>query len=65
MEIKRNWDLRSVDIIPVIISAEGLVHKELKSDLNRIGLKEFVIQDLQKAVLLSTCHIIRKVLNFS
>ena len=36
VEIKRQWNLSRVDILPVIISAEGLVHKDIRRNLLKL-----------------------------
>jgi hypothetical protein len=48
-------------MIPVIIGSTGRVSKSLKKYLGNISLRH-EIKELQKAAILSTAHILRKVL---
>ena len=65
VEIKRNWNLSKVEIFPIIISTEGLVHRELRSNLKLLGLNQNIVDQMQKAVIIDTCHLVRKVLGVS
>ena len=60
-EIKRMWNIRSIKVIPVIVGALGSASKKLKNCVEKLGV---VISTalLQKAVLLGTARIFRKVL---
>jgi hypothetical protein len=60
IEIQRMWNLKCT-IIPVIIGATGIVTKSLRKNLEAIPGKHS-IDSLQKAAILGTSHIIRKVL---
>ena len=59
IEIKRMWNLKCT-IIPVITGATGIV-TSLKKNLEAVPGKHS-IDSLQKAAILGTSHIIRKVL---
>ena len=61
-ELKRIWKLKKVKVIPVIIGALGTVTNRLESLLKEIDIV-CPIELLQKACLLGTARIIRKVLN--
>ena len=61
-QIRRMWGAETTEIIPVIISSTGLIHLELRNIVKKLGLQEYVIKKMQKAVLIETCGIIRKVL---
>ena len=58
VELKVLWNLREVSIVPVIISATGLIHKNLKDDINEIGII-LNIREMQKTALLGTARIVR------
>ena len=60
-EIKRMWNIRGIKVIPVIVGALGSASKKLKNCVEKLGV---VISTalLQKAVLLGTARIFRKVL---
>ena len=61
IECQRMWDKR-VEVIPVIIGATGIVDKTLKKFLCRIPGQHY-IYNLQRSAILSTAHILRKVLS--
>ena len=61
-EIKRLWKLNEVTIYPVVISAEGMVSTDLKDIFNNLNIPTIILVESQKAVILQTCHIIRKFL---
>ena len=61
-EIARIWCMKKVKIVPIIVGALGSVTKEIEGYINSIGI-ECPISLLQKACLLGTARIIRKVLN--
>jgi hypothetical protein len=54
------WNLKCT-IIPVIIGANGIVTRSLRKNLEVVPGKHS-IDSLQKAAILETSHIIRKVL---
>ena len=56
------WEVKKVLIIPIVIGALGLVTKNLKSNIEIINFKNG-IEPLQKACLLGTARILRKVLD--
>jgi len=60
IEIQRMWNLKCT-IIPVIIGATRIVTRSLRKNLEAIPGKHS-IDSLQKAAILGTSHIIRKVL---
>jgi len=60
IEIQRMWNLKT-KAIPVIIGTTGTISKSLRKYVSNIpGKHEF--KELQKTVILSTAHIVRKVL---
>ena len=60
IEIQRMWNLICT-IVPVIIGATEIVTRSLKKNLETVPGKHS-IDSLQKAAILGTSHIIRKVL---
>ena len=61
-ELKRIWKLCRVTVLPIIIGALGTVSKDLKKWLAEIGVT-FCLKSLQRACLLGTGGILRKVLD--
>ena len=61
-EIKRMWNVKEVTIVPLIIGALGTIGKNFERWLKKIEI-ECSIELLQKACLLGTAKIIRKVLD--
>ena len=55
------WNLRSIDVIPVVVGALGSVSKTIGQFLEQIGI-DIRIGLLQKAALLGTARILRNVL---
>ncbi len=47
---RRMWKLEMTEIIPIVIHSTGLVHAELRNNVNRLGLQEYVIRNLRKVV---------------
>lgn len=61
-QIRDIWKLKRVDIVPLIISCNGLVHKKTTEHLKEMKLPPNTLIWMQKAVLLGTVNIIRSVL---
>lgn len=62
-EIRQQWRQDSVVILPIVISTTGIVPCSLAKNLTTLGLPPYLICDMQKSVILNTCHIVRKFLN--
>lgn len=62
-EIKRIWKLGEVQIIPIVISVEGVITTRLKPFSDQLGLPKGLLTLSQKAVILQTCHLVRKFLS--
>lgn len=62
-EIKRMWQVAGVRTIPIIISANGIVHRSLKQHLQEMNLPASVIIHMQKYAVLGTTSIVRKVIS--
>lgn len=61
-EILDMWNMRKVTIVPVILSALGVIPKSLRTSLKKIGIDYKVHTKMQKAVLLHTAGIVRSFL---
>lgn len=62
IELKNIWKLHEVSHFPMVISAEGVVTRNFKRNLEKLDIKN-IFDEAQKATLLQTCHIVRKFLN--
>ena len=60
-EIKKLWNCKEVKVVPVVIGALGVISKNLKNYLKVLEVK-CNVELLQKATLLGTARILRKVL---
>ena len=49
-------------MVPIVIGALGAIPKNLKNHLDSIGVDKIAVQQLQKAALLGTAHILSKYL---
>jgi hypothetical protein len=57
------WCLEKISILPLIISATGIVPQSLFKNLKILDLGNTLVVEIQKGILLSSCHIVRKFLN--
>ncbi|XP_044749669.1 uncharacterized protein LOC123310265 [Coccinella septempunctata] len=62
-EMRDIYQLRKVDIMPLIISVNGLIPRKTTEHLKELSLPQNAILWIQKAVILGTVNIIRKVLH--
>ena len=60
-EILRLWNLKKIDVIPVVLGPLGSVTKTFEKYVHEIGIK-VDLPTIQKATLLRTARILRKVL---
>jgi hypothetical protein len=61
---KRNlWCLEKNSILPLVISATGIVPQSLFKNLKILDLDNTLVVEIQKGILLYSCHIVRKFLN--
>jgi hypothetical protein len=56
------WYLEKKSILPLIISATGIVPQSLFKNLKILNLENTLVVEIQKGILYS-CHIVRKFLN--
>jgi hypothetical protein len=57
------WCLEKKPILPLIISATGIVPQTLFKNLKILGLGNTLVVEIQKGRLLYSCHIVRKFVN--
>lgn len=62
-EVKALWRLDKVTILPIVISATGVVPVSLLGALEQLNMTVKELRQIQKAVILSTCNITRSFLN--
>lgn len=61
-ELQRIWKMNICRVVPIVIGATGEIPKTLKTSLEKLDLKPSLYLPAQKAVILSTCRIVREVL---
>lgn len=64
IELKKCWNLKKVNTIPIICGALGSTGKNIEEYLKMIS-ENLEFRTIQKTVLLGTSHIIRNVINSS
>jgi hypothetical protein len=57
------WCLEKISILPLVISATGIVPQSLFKNLKILDLNNTLVVEIQKGILLYSCHIVRKFLN--
>lgn len=62
LEIKQQWHFDTVIVVPVVLSATGVIPHTLQESLTILNIPSSIYISLQKAVILSTCRIVRKFL---
>jgi hypothetical protein len=62
-EIKSVWKLNSVIIVPIIISATGVIPKNLHQSIATLHLDPNIYILLQKTIVINTTTIVRRFLN--
>lgn len=58
-EIIKLWEMKKVDVIPIVVGALGAVSRRIRDWISRTGLKVRV-EHLQKTALLGTARILRR-----
>ena len=59
VEVERLWEKKAT-VVPVVIGALGAIPRDLVKLLKTLGFDMISLNQLQKAVLLGTAHILRK-----
>jgi Na+/H+-translocating membrane pyrophosphatase len=62
-DIKQQWQLNKITVIPLVLSAVGIIPSMLNQSLTNINLPPHILSQVQKVVMLNTCSIVRKFLN--
>jgi hypothetical protein len=57
------WCLEKNSILPLIISATGIVPQSLFKNLKILDLGNTLVVEIPRGILLYSCHIVRKFLN--
>ena len=63
MEVKELWQQAKVTVTPLVTSVAGITSKYYTENLQKLGLPKYIHTNIQKAVILKTCSIVRKFLN--
>lgn len=63
--IKDQWHIQKIIIMPIIISANGLVHRKTVKHLEEFNLDKGVLNWMQKTVILGTTAIVRRIISSS
>jgi hypothetical protein len=65
--LRNLWCLEKISILPLVISATGIVPQSLFKNLKILELENTLVVEIeieiQKGILLYSCHIVRKFLN--
>ncbi|KAG6455661.1 hypothetical protein O3G_MSEX009336 [Manduca sexta] len=64
-EVTDMWDVDSTIIVPIVVSAHGLIPKSLDQHLRKLSIGRWVGGQMQKAVLLDTARIVRRFLTLN
>jgi hypothetical protein len=64
-EIRAIWKQDAVQVVPIVISATGIIPKSLSQILERLNLHPNTYIQMQKVVILGTCSIVRNFLNYT
>jgi hypothetical protein len=59
------WKQDAVLVVPIVISATGIIPKSLSQNLKRLNLHPNTYIQMQKVVILGTCSIVRNFLNYT
>jgi hypothetical protein len=59
------WKLKTVAIVPIVLSTTGIIPKQLHQSLETLSLAPYMYEILQKAVILNTCRIVRNFLQLT
>lgn len=63
IDMKLTWQLDRIQVIPFVISVTGVVTTNFVQALKKTELPVALTKILQRATVLQTCHIVRKILN--
>jgi hypothetical protein len=57
------WGLEKISILPLVISATGIVPQYIFKNLKILDLDNTLVVEIQKGILLYSCHIVMNFLN--
>lgn len=63
LEVQELWEQKKVTVIPLVISVTGITPYTFMNGLKTLQIPEHTHANIQKAVILKTCSIVRKFLN--
>jgi hypothetical protein len=63
IKINNKLKYKKKSILPLVISATGIVPQSLFKNLKILDLDNTLVVEIQKGILLYSCHIVRKFLN--
>lgn len=61
--IVRQWGIRRIKTVPIIISSTGIIPRSLFENLSYLDLHRNIFKIMQKSVVLATCSLVRKFTN--
>ncbi|CAH1990944.1 unnamed protein product [Acanthoscelides obtectus] len=61
-ELKDLWRVDRVKMIPIVLSNMGTIPRNLFKSVEELDLEPYIHQQMQKAVILNTCHIAQRFL---
>jgi hypothetical protein len=64
-EIHVLWKQDAVQVVPIVISATGIIPKSLSQSLKRLNLHPNTYIQMKTVVILGTCSIVRNFLNYT
>jgi hypothetical protein len=64
-EIRVMWKQDAVQVVPIVISATGIIPKSLSQSLKRLNLHPNAYIQMQKVVILGTCSTVTNFLNYT
>jgi hypothetical protein len=64
-EVRDMWKQNAVQVVPIVISATGIIPKALSQSLKRLNLHPNTYIQKQTVVILGTCSTVRNFLNYT
>jgi predicted PurR-regulated permease PerM len=63
-EMYDTWKHNTVQVIPIVIPSTGVIPKSLSQSLKRLDLHPNTYIQMQKSLILGTCSVVIKFLNY-
>lgn len=57
------WQQKAVKVIPIVVSVPGLIQSTMKRDFDEPQILWKAHAEIQKALILDTCRIVRKAID--